>query len=343
MPGEDSRGRKVSEAIETLGLTKDFDGLRAVDHVDLTVERGEVFGFLGPNGAGKTTAIKMLCTILNPSSGTARVCGHDVVRERYRVRERIGIVFQDPAVDTFLTGRENLDFHARLYHLDGRTRGERIDEVLRLMELSGKENVRIDKCSGGTQRRFEVARGLLNRPEVLFLDEPTLGLDVQARRALWDYIRSLNRQGDTTVILTTHYIEEADCLCDRIAIIDHGRIVAVGEPEELKRVVNLSRVVLETGGAGSDELAALLRELDWVKSVELHGDSIELGVEGAEERVPELIDIADAQGVAVSAVEVKKPTLEEAFLRYTGANIREQEGSIVQVWKAMMMKGRGRR
>ncbi len=335
--------KSMSRVIEIEGLTKEFDGLIAVDQASLNIEGGEIFGLLGPNGAGKTTAIKMLCTILNPTSGSAKICGYDIVHQRDKVRECIGIVFQDPTIDTFLTGRENLDFHARMYHMDGKTRDKRIAEVLGLLDLKGRENIRIGHCSGGIQRRFEVARGFLNHPQVLFLDEPTLGLDVQTRRSLWDYIKVLNKKEGTTIILTTHYIEEADYLCHRIAIMDHGKIVAVDAPENLKKVIGLNLVSLQIAQNRSDGLVNLLKELDWVKEIEEHNGVVELSIDGAEEKVPELIDFADEHEFVISSIELRKPSLEDAFVYYTGKTIREEGGSLKELWKSMMTRSRGRR
>lgn len=331
----------MNNAIEIEALTKDFNGLIAVDHISLNVEEGEIFGFLGPNGAGKTTAIKMLCTILNSTSGSARVCGYDVVQQRNEVRECIGIVFQDPTIDTFLTGKENLDFHARMYHMDRRTREQRIAEVLGLLDLQGKENTRIQHCSGGIRRRFEVARGFLNHPKVLFLDEPTLGLDVQTRRSLWDYIKMLNEEEGTTMILTTHYIEEADYLCHRAAIIDVGKIVAMDTPEKLKQAVGLNLISLQV--AYDDSLIDLLKQIAWIKRVEARDSSLELSIDGGEEKIPELIDFTDNHNFVISSIELHKPSLEDAFLHYTGKTIREEEGNLMGLWKAMMTRSRGRR
>jgi ABC-2 type transport system ATP-binding protein len=332
----------MNNAIEIETLTKDFDGLVAVDHISLNVEKGEIFGFLGPNGAGKTTAIKMLCTILNPTSGSARVCGYDIVQQRDEVRECIGIVFQDPTIDTFLTGKENLDFHARMYHMDRKTREQRIAEVLGLLDLQGKENTQIQHCSGGIQRRFEVARGFLNHPKVLFLDEPTLGLDVQTRRSLWDYIKMLNEEEGTTMILTTHYIEEADYLCHRAAIIDVGRIAALDTPEKLKQAVGLNLISLQIA-YDDDSLVNLLKQIAWIKRIEARDSSLELSIDGGEERIPELIDLTDNHNFVISSIELHKPSLEDAFLHYTGKTIREEEGNLMELWKAMMTRSRGRR
>ncbi len=333
----------MNSVIEIRNLTKEFDGLVAVDNITLDVEEGRVFGFLGPNGAGKTTAVKVLCTILNPTSGSGNVCGYDIVRQRDEVRQCIGIVFQDRAIDTFLTGKENLDFHARMYHLDRKARQQRVAEVLELMDLKGRENMIISECSGGTQRRFEVARGFLNHPRVLFLDEPTLGLDVQARRNLWDYIKLLNSKEGTTIILTTHYMEEADYLCDRVAIIDHGRIVAIDTPEKLKQAVGSNSMSLQLAQSSGATLLESLRQLSWVKKIEARDGSLELSIDGGEERIPELIDFADSRGLVISSIKLSKPSLEDTFLYYTGKNIREQEGSVMDVWKAWMRRSGGRK
>ena len=326
----------MNSVIEIENLTKEFDGLVAVDHITLNVVEGEIFGFLGPNGAGKTTAVKMLCTILNPTSGSARICGYDIVRQRNKVRDCIGIVFQDRALDTFLTGRENLDFHARMYHLDGQTRQKRVAEVLDLMDLRGKENMRISECSSGTQRRFEVARGFLNHPKVLFLDEPTLGLDAQARRNLWDYIKLLNEKGGITVILTTHYMEEADYLCHRLAIIDQGRIVAMDTPEKLKLAVGLNLISIQITQDSTGSPVDSLKQLSWIKRIETRDGWLELSIDGGEERIPELIDFADDRGLVISSIKLYKPSLEDTFLHYTGKTIREVEGSTKELWKARM-------
>ena len=333
----------MDNVIEIDNLTKNFGNLVAVDNINLSVREGEIFGFLGPNGAGKTTAIKMLCTILSPTSGSARVCGYDVRRQRDMVRECIGIVFQDPAIDTFLSGRENLDFHGRMYHMDGATREKRIAEVLDLMDLKGRENIRIGDCSGGIQRRFEVARGFMNHPRVLFLDEPTLGMDVQTRRSLWDYIGVLNKQEGITVILTTHYIEEADYLCHRMVIMDRGKIVTMDTPGKLKQVLGLNLISLQLANGRFDSLIGLLKQIDWIKKIEERNDSLELSIDGAEERIPQLIDFTDGHEFAISSIDLHKPSLEDAFLHFTGKTIREKEGSLMDTWKAMMTRSRGRK
>ncbi|MCJ2539744.1 MAG: ATP-binding cassette domain-containing protein, partial [Candidatus Thermoplasmatota archaeon] len=221
-------------AISVEGLTRDFDEVKAVDNISFQVRRGEMFGFLGPNGAGKTTTISMMCTLLHPTSGKVNVWGHDAQREPDKVRSEIGIVFQDQSVDEDLTGYENMWFHARLYKVERAIIDQRIHEMLDMVELTDRAHDQVKTYSGGMKRRLEIARGLLHHPHVLFLDEPTLGLDPQTRRHIWDYIRKLNEEEGVTIFLTTHYMDEADELCDRIAIIDHGRIVAMDTPNGLK-------------------------------------------------------------------------------------------------------------
>jgi ABC-2 type transport system ATP-binding protein len=220
--------------IETRNLTKNYNGLKAVDSVSFEVRKGELFGLLGPNGAGKTTLVSMLATIRKPSSGSAELCNYDIVRQQDNVRKCIGIVFQDPSLDDELHGRENLDLHGRFYHMNRKTREKRIKTVLGLVGLANRADMQVKTYSGGMKRRLEIARGLMHRPRVLFLDEPTLGLDPQTRRNIWDFIKKLKKQG-VTIILTTHYMEEADYLCDRVAIIDHGRIIALDSPKNLKK------------------------------------------------------------------------------------------------------------
>ena len=218
--------------IETKDLIKNYNSIKAVDSVSLKIKKGELFGLLGPNGAGKTTFISILATIKKPTSGTAMLCSHDVVTQQDYVRSCIGIVFQDPSLDDELYGRENLDIHARLYHTENRE--QRISEVLRLVGLTSRADQQVKTYSGGMKRRLEIARGLMHKPKVLFLDEPTLGLDTQTRRNIWDFIKKLKKEG-VTIILTTHYMDEADYLCDRVAIIDHGRVIAMDTPKRLKK------------------------------------------------------------------------------------------------------------
>lgn len=309
------------DAIVVDRLTKQFNGLTAVDAVSFSVEQGELFGFLGPNGAGKTTTINMLTTLMKPTSGNARVAGFDIRRSRDEVRRHIGVVFQEPALDTSLTGRENLAFHAMMYGVSGEERTKKIDDVLALVELQDKADVLVENYSGGMKRRLEIARGLIHEPQVLFLDEPTLGLDVQTRRHIWEYIRTLNRERGVTIILTTHYMEEADFLCSRVAIVDHGRIVALDTPERLK--ANLGGDVITMIYDGSDgQCAGVLRDLPWVKAVSVQGNECRLTVDQGEIRIPEIVTIARDHNVQITAIRVNTPSLEDVFIHHTGKSIR---------------------
>ena len=317
---------QAATAIETKDLVKRYENVEAVKGINLEIEEGELFGLLGPNGAGKTTTISMLCTIVKPTSGSARVYGHDVKKEPDTVRGLIGIVFQDPSLDDNLTGRENLDFHGRLYKVPRTEIGNRITEVLKLVELSDKADTIVKKYSGGMKRRLEIARGLLHHPKVLFLDEPTLGLDPQTRRHIWDYIARLNREQRMTMILTTHYMEEADQLCDRIAIVDHGQVVALNTPENLKHDVG-SDVVIMTVPDGGDALKTKLEQLDLVKSAQLVDGTLRLSVDKGETAIPIFMDAARQAGIHVPSVTLHEPTLEDIFIKHTGQEIRVQEGA----------------
>lgn len=314
------------DAIKIENLTKVFNGVTAVDHVSFSVRSGELFGLLGPNGAGKTTTINMLSTLLKPTSGRGEVAGFDITKHKDKVRHSIGVVFQEPALDTKLTGRENLEFHAMMYGMGREERRRRIDDVLELVELRPKEKVLVENYSGGMKRRLEIARGLIHRPKVLFLDEPTLGLDAQTRRHIWDYIKKLNRESGVTIILTSHYMEEADFLCDRVAIIDFGRIVALDAPGKLKDILGGDVVTIEVHG-DADGVKKELQARKWVKTLTSHGTCLSLTMDHGERRIPEIIDVAHQNGVRVECVHLRTPSLEDVFLHYTGHTIREQEAS----------------
>jgi ABC-2 type transport system ATP-binding protein len=311
------------DAIKVDKLTKKFNGFTAVDELSFEVGTGELFGLLGPNGAGKTTTINLLSTLLKTTSGSAQVAGYDVAKARDSVRKSIGVVFQEPALDGRLTGRENLEFHAMMYGMGKAERRARIDEVLRLVDLEEKASTLVEKYSGGMKRRLEIARGLVHRPKVLFLDEPTLGLDAQTRRHIWDYIRKLNREAAVTIILTTHYMEEADTLCGRVAIMDHGKFVALDTPAKLKDLLGGDVVSLEVEGNAA-ALEEALRGVGWIKKIKLHEDVFSLTLERGERRIPELIQTAQGLGVMVNCVHLRKPSLEDVFLHFTGRTIREE-------------------
>ena len=314
----------MENAIETFDLTKQFKDLTAVDRLNVKIKQGEIFGLLGPNGAGKTTAISMLCTILRPTEGTATVNGYDILKESDDVRKSIGIVFQQPSVDDILTGRENLRLHAMWYGVPKGIRDERIDEVLELVGLKSRQHSLVKTYSGGMRRRLELARGLLHLPKVLFLDEPTLGLDPQTREHIWEYIEDLPEKRDMTIMLTTHYMDEADRLCDRIAISDQGKIIVMDTPERLKQTVGGDIVCLKTATADTERF----KKLDSVSKVEVKDDYIVLTVRNASENLQAILDVAGK----IESVEIRPASLNDVFLSYTGKEIRPEtgEGGIVQ-------------
>jgi len=314
------------DAIVMEGLTKAFGSLVAVEGVSLTIPEGELFGLLGPNGAGKTTLLSMLSTLLPPTHGEARVWGHSVQESPGEVRRSIGVVFQDPSLDIQLTGRENLDFHGRLYGLDRPRREDRIREVLDLVEPTEKADLQVKTYSGGMKRRLEIARGLMHFPKVLLLDEPTLGLDPQTRRRIWEYIERLNREEGITIILTTHYMEEADHLCRRVAIIDQGEIIALDTPKRLKDGVGEDVLSVQT--EETEKLRRLLEGREWGRKVASEDGTLHLGVREGEGLIPRVIELARGEGIEVLSIGLRKPTLEDVFLHYTGRKIREEQGSI---------------
>jgi len=311
--------------IETEGLTRTFSGRVAVDHLDLRVERGEVFGLLGPNGAGKTTTIRMLTTLLQPSAGAAFVCGFDVTRQPAEVRRRIGYVAQTVALQTnhLLTGRENVELEAALRHLPRRLVRRRAEEVLEVVGLLPHADRLIDAYSGGMRKRLDLAAGMLHRPELLVLDEPTLGLDVQSRHRIWDYIRQLRDQG-VTVLLATNYLDEADRLCNRLTILEEGRTVVTGSPDELKRAVGADVVQVTTGAP--ERLRVAIGGRAWVKSI-VEGDSgdVHVYVADASAALPELMRLSIDHGVPLERVTYKQPTLDDVFLLHTGRELREDD------------------
>ncbi|MCX8044193.1 MAG: ATP-binding cassette domain-containing protein [Desulfobacterota bacterium] len=309
------------EAIVTHELTKHYAAVTAVNKVSLRVMPGEVFGLLGPNGAGKTTFIKMLATLTTPSSGDAVVCGHRITQDRDAVRRCIGMVFQDPALDDRLTGRENLDFHARMYGMKRDDRMKRLTDVLELVGLAEKADVLVKQYSGGMKRRLEIARGLMHFPKVLFLDEPTLGLDPQTRYHIWEYIRQLNAREAVTVILTTHYMEEADALCSRIGIIDYGTVITVDTPAVLKNSIGHDIVTIEATHA--ELLRAALEKEPWIQSVTVSDSTIVAQVREAEQKVARAVFCAQEVGAQVRSITVRKPSLEDVFLHYTGKRLRD--------------------
>ncbi|MCW4015832.1 MAG: ATP-binding cassette domain-containing protein [Candidatus Bathyarchaeota archaeon] len=390
------------DTIEVKELTKFFDkDVKAVDGISFSVQEGEILGFLGPNGAGKTTTLNMLSTLLRPNGGTATINGHDILTEPDAVRRSIGYVFQDPTLDIELTGRENLDFHGRLYGLDRNTRQQRIKEVLELVQLTDRADNFVKTYSGGMKRRLEIARGLLHYPKVLFLDEPTLGLDPQTRRSIWEHILRLNQEKKVTVILTTHYTEEADYLCKRILIIDFGKVVVLDTPNKLKERLQGDVVSLTfKDTAAIEKFRPLLEKKEWIhkinvvasgnnyaamsrmmqtspqmvnsmvdnektiqeetsppkdteqavfeKNIQFSGEQcskcLNLLLDNGGHRIPEIVKLAEEAKVILESVELRKPTLDDVFLSVTGRNIREEEGSFIDMVRRhrIMRQARGK-
>jgi len=309
--------------IRIRNLTKKYEKLVAVDSLNLDIGQNEVFGLLGPNGAGKTTLIHMLATLLRPTAGSATVNGFDILTESGKVRSSIGIVFQAPSSDDMLTGYENLKLHSLLYGVSPSTREKRIAEVLELVGLTERKNDQVKKYSGGMRRRLEVARGLIHRPKVMFLDEPTLGLDPSSRETMWKHIQKLVKEEKITIILTTHYMEEADVLCDRIGIIDKGKVIALGTPSKLKSLIGGEVVKLKTKASIAD-IECL--DLKFVHKIESVGGYFILNVDNAGRDIPEILKHVD-----VEWIEASKPTLNDVFLSLTGKSIKEQaEGGFME-------------
>jgi len=308
--------KELMDSITVTNLIKKFDKITAVDGISFSVKQGEIFGLLGPNGAGKTTTLMMLSTLLKPTSGIALVNGFDVVKKQDEVRGSIGMVFQDPSSDTLLSGYENLKLHALMYNLPWKTIDSKIDKVLELVDLQKRKYDIVKKYSGGMRRRLEIARGLLHEPKIFFLDEPTLGLDPQTRDHIWAYIQNLAKETKMTIIVTTHYMEEAEKLCDRIAIIDHGKISALDSPTNLKRALGGDIVQLR----GKKLELEKLKALSFVKKADVSGDIVRLSVENAGKN---LQDILCAAG-EVDFVEMHSPDLNDVFMHYTGREMREE-------------------
>jgi ABC-2 type transport system ATP-binding protein len=319
--------------IETMNLTKQYENLVALDNLNLQVNEGEIFGLLGPNGAGKTTTLMALTSLIKPTSGTAAVNGYDIIKNPAMVRKSIGIVFQDPSSDDILTGYENLKLHGMLYSMPVGLREEKIKEVLNLVDLTDRKDERVKKYSGGMRRRLEIARGLMHRPKVLFLDEPTLGLDPQSRENIWKYIENLSGRGEMSIIITTHYMEEADRLCNRLAIIDHGKVAALDSPSNLKKIIGGEVVKIKIK---KPDLEAISK-LDFVKKIEKINEFIHLTVLNASANLQKILNVAGE----VESVEIHTPTLNDVFLHYTGREIREDspEGG----WGQRVMNMRSRK
>jgi ABC-2 type transport system ATP-binding protein len=324
--------------IEVENLVKEFNGFRAVDNISLNIEEGEIFGMLGPNGAGKTTTIFILATLLKPTSGAARVAGFDVVKNEKQVRKNIGIVFQDVVIDDRLTAMENLRVHAYLYSMPREEWEPRAEELLELVELSDRKNELVGHYSGGMKRRLEIVRGLLNQPKVLFLDEPTLGLDPHSRRFIWDYVKRLNERG-VSILLTSHYMDEVDVLSHQILIMDHGKEVVLDTPSNLKN--KLGQDVLRLKGQPNQELVEGLKKLSFVNDVKTSSEGIEIGVKiPGGEAVPELMKVIYNHNYLFQSLTIQRPNLEDVFISYTGKSLREEPPDTAHTMK---VKRRGQR
>lgn len=308
--------------IKTIGITKVFKRIVAVDHVNLSIDEGEIFGLLGPNGAGKTTLLSMLATLLRPTEGTAKVNGYDIIEQPAKVRKSIGMVFQAPSSDELLTGWENLYLHALMYGVPQSVRKSRIDEVLELVDLKDRAKDLVKTYSGGMRRRLELARGLLHKPKILFLDEPTLGLDPQTREHIWNYIKRLSKEEGVTILITTHYMEEADALCDRVAIIDYGRIKALDSPAKLKMKIGKSMIKAKVNSPKIDKI----RVLPYISKVEEKDGEVVIILSEVGAHIQEVLcNLGEA-----SYVELREPTLNDVFLHLTGREIR---GESAESWE----------
>ncbi len=312
-------------AIEARALTKRFGDFTAVDAIDLEVSTGELFGLLGPNGAGKTTLVRMLTGLVVPTSGSAVVAGVDVLADPDAARRRLGVVPQALTSDLDLTGRENLDIYARFFEVPRGTRRERIDALLHRVGLWDWRKRLVKTYSGGMRRRLEIARGLIHKPQVLFLDEPTIGLDPQSRRVIWDLLQELRQGDDITISLTTHYLDEAEALCDRVAIVDHGKVVALGTPQELKsRVPGSDTIDLGVGAPLPDTVLTRLRAFDGVRSVDARPGAIRIRADGGAALLPRVIEELRDGGGDVTSASMSRITLEDVFISFTGRSLRDE-------------------
>ncbi|MFB5598275.1 MAG: ATP-binding cassette domain-containing protein [Nitrosopumilaceae archaeon] len=311
-------------SIETNSLLKEFGKVTAVDNISFEVEEKEIFGFLGPNGAGKSTTMMILTTLLKPTSGKARVAGFDVVTQAKNVRQNIGFVQQETTVDEFLTGRENLILQSRLNHIPKNIAQKRIDEILQLIELSDKQNQPVVTYSGGMRKRLDIAGGLLHMPKVLFLDEPTVGLDIQTRRKIWEYIKKIHDEFQMTIFLSTHYMEEADKLCGRIGIIDYGKIQAIDSPQTMKDSLGNEVITFSTFEKPDSKIFEKIKEIALVTEISSSEEQITVYANKATEVVPQIFQISSGMGIKIKTLSISQPTLDDVFISYTGHELRDE-------------------
>jgi ABC-2 type transport system ATP-binding protein len=322
-------------------LSKVFGKLKAVDNVSFEVKMGEIFGFVGPNGAGKTTTINILTTLMKPSSGNAMVCGYDIFKDPNEVRRNVGVVPQEYTADEDMSGINNVLLCADLYGIPRSDSKPHAQELLKLVELQDAAKRKVSTYSGGMRRRLELACGLINYPKLLFLDEPTLGLDVQTRTVVWKYIKMLKDEYHMTLFLTTHYLEEADSLCDRIAIIDHGHIIRIGTPEELKESIG-GDVIAVTLRESEPDISSDIASVKLVKNVQKTDNNYRIKVDLGEEASPQIMDVIRSKGLHVTKISLTKPTLDEAYLEFTGRTLREEEGDKMQMFRQRVTVRRAR-
>ena len=312
-------------SIEIDSLSKKFGNVLAVDDISLKVKEGEIFGFLGPNGAGKSTTMMILTTLLKPTLGRALVAGYDVVSQAKQVRQNIGYVQQEISVDEYLTGRENLILQARLNHIPKHLVDTRIDEILDLIELSEKQNMSVNTYSGGMRKRLDIAGGLLHRPKVLILDEPTVGLDIQTRRKIWEYIKKIHDEFEMTIFLSTHYMEEADKLCDRIGIIDYGKIQVIDAPQTMKNALG-NEVITFTINHNEEKklnLIAKIKEIEFVKEISANQNGITVFSSKGTEVIPLIFQLSSNMEIKINSISLTQPTLDDVFISYTGRDLRD--------------------
>lgn len=312
-------------AIKIDSLSKEFGKVKAVDNISLQVNPGEIFGFLGPNGAGKSTTMMILTTLLKPTSGKAFVAGYDVVTQAKQVRQNIGYVQQEISVDEYLTGRENLILQARLNHIPKNLVEKRINEILDLIELKDKQNEPVITYSGGMRKRLDIAGGLLHHPKVLFLDEPTVGLDIQTRRKIWEYIRKIHAEFGMSIFLSTHYMEEADNLCDRIGIIDYGKIQAIDSPQTMKNALGNEVIAFTISNdvEKKSKLISKIKEIEYVKDITSNENEIIVFSSKGTQVIPLIFQHSSSFGIEITSISLTQPTLDDVFISYTGRELRD--------------------
>ncbi len=329
----------VLYSIETKSLTKSFGDVTAVNDISLSVKDGEIFGFLGPNGAGKSTTIMILTTLLKPTSGQALISGFDVTTNAKQVRQNIGYVQQETTVDEYLTGRENLLLQAKLNHIPKDKIDKRIDEILTLIELTDKQDKAVVTYSGGMRKRLDIAGGLLHRPKVLFLDEPTVGLDIQTRRKIWQYIKKIHDEFEMTIFLTTHYMEEADQLCDRVGIIDGGKIQVIDSPENMKKAMGNEVIsIIFAEGENRDSFLSELEKIEFVNKINKDGSKLILFASNGTEVIPKIFQISSKLNIKITSISLTQPTLDDVFISYTGHEIRDDDSKFNQKREHAKMK-----